>query len=103
VRGKQLKASESNMNKESEFPFERARRVTSQEHEQFKEAISSQFGINLKNRGRPPKNQEEKYEPISIRIHPKVLAWVKEEANKRGIGYQTIINEILLQQIREEV
>ncbi|AFZ51007.1 AT hook motif protein [Dactylococcopsis salina PCC 8305] len=70
------------MNQESEFPFERARRVTSQEHEQFKEAISSQFGINLKNRGRPPKNQEEKYEPISIRIHPKVLAWAKKRSKQ---------------------
>jgi predicted DNA binding CopG/RHH family protein len=24
------------------------------------------------------------------------LAWAKKEAKKRGVGYQTIINEILL-------
>jgi len=89
------------MKKESEFPFDRARRVTPQENEKFKQAISEQFGIKLRKRGRPTKDQEEKYEPISIRLHPKVLAWAKQEAKKRGIGYQTIINEVLLEQIPE--
>ena len=89
------------MKKESEFPFDRARRVTPQENEKFKQAISEQFGIKLKKRGRPTKDQEEKYEPISIRLHPKVLAWAKQQAKKRGIGYQTIINEVLLEQIPE--
>jgi len=89
------------MKKEPEFPFDRARRVTPQENEKFKQAISDQFGIKLKKRGRPTKDQGEKYEPISIRLHPKVLAWAKQEAKKRGIGYQTIINEVLLEQIPE--
>jgi uncharacterized protein (DUF4415 family) len=89
------------MKKESEFPFDRARRVTPQENEKFKQAISEQFGIKLRKRGRPTKDQEEKYEPISIRLHPKVLAWAKQQAKKRGIGYQTIINEVLLEQIPE--
>lgn len=87
------------MKKESEFPFERARRVTPEESQKFREAISEQFGMELKKRGRPVKNEDEKYEPISIRLHPKVLAWAKEEAQKRGIGYQTVINEVLLKQI----
>ena len=87
------------MKKESEFPFERARRVTPEESQQFRQAISEQFGMNLRKRGRPAKNEEEKYEPISIRLHPKVLAWAKEEAKKRGISYQTIINDVLLEQI----
>lgn len=87
------------MHQESEFPFERARRVTPEESQEFRGAISEQFGLKLRKRGRPTKEEEEKYEPISIRLHPKVLAWVKQEAEKRGIGYQTVINEVLLQQI----
>jgi uncharacterized protein (DUF4415 family) len=88
-----------NMSQESEFPFERARRVTPAENQEFRAAISEQFGIDLKKRGRPTKEEEEKYEPISIRFHPKILIWAKEEAKKRGIGYQTVINEVLLAQI----
>ena len=87
------------MNQESEFPFERARRVTPEESQKFRAAITDQFGIELKKRGRPTKEEEEKYEPISIRLHPKVLAWAKEEAKNRGIGYQTVINEVLLDRI----
>ncbi|WP_110985748.1 BrnA antitoxin family protein [Acaryochloris thomasi] len=87
------------MNQDSEFPFERARRVTPEEHQQFKEALSKQFGLQPRKRGRPAKEQDEKYEPISIRLHPKVLTWAKAEAQRRGIGYQTVINEVLLAQI----
>ncbi|WP_277884114.1 hypothetical protein [Nostoc sp. FACHB-280] len=28
-----------------------------------------------------------------------IIAWAKEEAEKRGIGYQTVINEALLEKI----
>ena len=89
------------MNKESEFPFERARRVTPEENQKFRAAISEQFGMELRKQGRPVKNEEQKYEPISIRLHPKVLAWAKAEAQKRGIGYQTVINEVLLERISQ--
>jgi uncharacterized protein (DUF4415 family) len=99
VLEKQQKESAKDMKKESEFPFERARRVTPEESQKFRKAISEQFGIKLKKRGRPIKNEDEKYEPISIRLHPKVLAWAKKEAQKRGIGYQTVINEVLLELI----
>jgi uncharacterized protein (DUF4415 family) len=87
------------MNQESEFPFKRARRVTSEENKKFRAAISEQFGVDLKKRGRPAKEEDEKYEPVSIRLHPKILAWAKEEAKKQGIGYQTVINKVLLGQI----
>jgi hypothetical protein len=36
------------MNREFEFPFERARRVTPAENQAFRAAISEQFGIDLK-------------------------------------------------------
>jgi uncharacterized protein (DUF4415 family) len=87
------------MSQESEFPFDRARRVTPEENQKFRDAIADQFGVTLRKRGRPAKNEEEKYEPISIRFHPKIIAWAKEEAEKRGVGYQTVINEALLEKI----
>jgi uncharacterized protein (DUF4415 family) len=87
------------MSQEAEFPFDRARRATPEENQKFREAIASQFGSEPKKRGRPAKEEDEKYEPISIRFHPKVLAWAKEEAQKRGVGYQTVINEALLEKI----
>ncbi|MDJ0621206.1 MAG: hypothetical protein QNJ63_31470 [Calothrix sp. MO_192.B10] len=59
--------------------FEKARRVTPEENQKFREAISEQFGMKLRKRGRPVKNKDEKYEPISIRLHPKILAWAKED------------------------
>ena len=99
MREKRQKESVRYIKKESEFPFERARRVTPEESQKFRKAISEQFDIKLRKRGRLVKNEDEKYEPISIRLHPKVLAWAKEEAQKRGIGYQTVINEVLLKGI----
>jgi uncharacterized protein (DUF4415 family) len=87
------------MQKESEFPFDRAQRVTPEENQKFREAISEQFGTTLKKRGRPAKDENDKYELISLMLHPKALAWAKKESQKRGIGYQTVINELLLEQV----
>jgi len=49
--------------------------------------------------GRRPKTEKEKYKPISIRLHPLVIEWAKEEAKRRGVGYQSVINETLLELI----
>lgn len=87
------------MSQESEFPFERARRVTAAESAEFRAAIANQFGMMLKQRDRSINTEEEAYELISIRLHPEVLAWAKREAEKRGVGYQVVINEMLLQQV----
>lgn len=46
--------------------------------------------------GRPLKPVEEKHKPISIKLHPEVYAWAKQEAEKKGLGYQSIINKTLL-------
>lgn len=54
------------MSQESEFPFERARRVTPAENKEFRTAISEQFGIDLKKRSRPAKEEEEKCEVSTI-------------------------------------
>lgn len=79
-----------------EFPFESARRITAQEVAAATEAVREQFSIEPPKRGRPAKDESERYEPVSIRLHPKVIEWAKEEAQRRGVGYQTIINEALI-------
>jgi uncharacterized protein (DUF4415 family) len=84
------------MSKPKEFPFHKARRVTAKEVANARKAIEEKLGVNRPNRGRPPKEVTEKFKPVSIRLHPKVLLWAKKEAKKRGVGYQTIINEVLL-------
>lgn len=48
------------------FLFERARRVTPAENQEFRATIVEQFGIDLKKRGRPIEEEEEKYAPILI-------------------------------------
>jgi predicted DNA binding CopG/RHH family protein len=72
------------------------RRVTSEETAMFRQAYINTFGHAPPPRGRPVKEAAEKYKPISIRLHPAILEWAKREAKKRGVGYQTIINEVLL-------
>ena len=79
-----------------EFPFEKARRVTRRELAAARKAIEEKTGVPRQVRGRPPKEEGEKYLPTTIRLHPKVLAWARREARKRRVGYQTVINEVLL-------
>jgi uncharacterized protein (DUF4415 family) len=79
-----------------DFPFATARRITPEEVAAAKAAVKEQFGIEPGKRGRPPKPGELKYEAVSIRLNPQVLVWAKAEGEKRGVGYQTVINEELL-------
>jgi uncharacterized protein (DUF4415 family) len=79
-----------------EFSFAAARRITPEEVAAAKQAAKEQFGIEPGKRGRPPKPGELKYEAVSIRLNPQVLQWAKAEGEKRGVGYQTVINEELL-------
>jgi predicted DNA binding CopG/RHH family protein len=73
-----------------------ARRALPEETEKYRQAIQKTLGVSRSPRlGRPPKG-EDKYKPVYIRLHPSALAWAKREAKRRGIGYQTVINETLL-------
>jgi len=83
------------MKKPKEFPFESARRVTTAETAAARKAIEKKLGVKRPRRGRPPKG-EDKYQPISFRLHPDVLSWAKAEARRRKVGYQTVSNEALL-------
>jgi uncharacterized protein (DUF4415 family) len=85
------------MKSTKEFSFSQARKVTEKETEKFRKAIAEKTGKNRIKRGRPAKDADDKFEPISIRLHPTALAWAKKEAKRRGVGYQTVINEILLE------
>ncbi|MCK4935636.1 MAG: BrnA antitoxin family protein [Elusimicrobiales bacterium] len=83
------------MKKEKEFDFSKARKVKPRETRAFKNAIEKTFNISRPLRGRPPKGID-KYKDVHIRLHPKVLEWARSQAKHRGIGYQTLINEILM-------
>lgn len=83
------------MRKKAEFPFERARKIRPSELRLFRKAYENTLGEKPPRRGRPPKKNG-KYKAIYIRLHPKALIWAREQAARRGIGYQTVINESLL-------
>jgi hypothetical protein len=85
------------MNKIVEFPFDRARKISVSERRFYRKAYENTFGEKPPRRGRPPKGSAERYRDIHIKIHPRALAWTRACAKKQGIGYQTVINEILLQ------
>ena len=96
VRDLQTGRNDGDMAKANDFPFERARRVTPREVEAARKAIEAKLRTKRPRRWRPPKRVTEKYRPVSIRLHPKVIDWAKKEARRRGVGYQTVINEVLL-------
>jgi len=79
------------------FPFDRARRVTTREVDIARKAIEAHTGLTRPPRGRPRKPDTDKYLATSIRLHPKAIAWARHEARRRRVGYQTIINEVLLE------
>ena len=83
------------MSRAKQFPFDAARRVTSREVEAARKAIEAKLGKKRPRRGRPPKGKE-KSRAVSIRLSPRVLSWAKKERRRRGVGYQTVINEVLL-------
>ncbi len=87
------------MKNSKNFPFEKARRITSREVTSGRKAIEEKTGKKRPSRGRPAKSEKDKFIAISIRLHPKVIQWAKKEAKKQSVGYQTIINEILLSKV----
>ena len=76
----------------------KSKKSYTEENQKFRTAISEQFGVKLRKREKTIEIEEE-YALISLKIHLKVLIWAKEEAHKKGIDYQTVINEFLLEKI----
>ncbi|MCM2281716.1 MAG: BrnA antitoxin family protein [Bdellovibrionaceae bacterium] len=85
------------MKNSKDFPFEKARRISSKEVAEGRKAVEEKTGKKRSARGRPAKSSTDKFVATSIRLHPRALAWAKREAKKRGVGYQTVINELLLE------
>jgi uncharacterized protein (DUF4415 family) len=56
----------------------------------------------LRRVGRPPIGEEPR-RLIAIRVDPKVLDSFRREARRRHVGYQTLINEVLAEHIRNRV
>ena len=84
------------MSKIKPFKFEGARRITPDEVKSARKAIEAKLGIKrMPRRGRPPKPPEDRAQPVSIRLSPEVVTWAKAQAAKRGVGYQTFLNETL--------
>src|SRR4051812_45391446 len=52
--------------------------------------------------GRPPIGDEAR-RLIAIRVDAVVLSEFRREARRRGIGYQTLINEVLAGHVRKDV
>ncbi|MGH7772744.1 MAG: BrnA antitoxin family protein [Candidatus Binatia bacterium] len=51
--------------------------------------------------GRPTLGDEPR-KLIAIRMDPKVLAWLRKTADKKGLPYQSLVNEILAEEMRKE-
>ena len=52
--------------------------------------------------GRPPIGDEPR-QLIAIRLDARVLDRFRKEAKRRGVGYQTLINEVLAKHVRRDV
>jgi uncharacterized protein (DUF4415 family) len=52
--------------------------------------------------GRPPIGHERR-QLIAIRVDASVLARFRKEAQRRRIGYQTLINEVLARHVGKDV
>ena len=38
---------------------------------------------------------------IAIRLDPKVVGWLRRTAKKKGLPYQSLVNEILAEEMRK--
>ena len=52
--------------------------------------------------GRRPLGKEPR-QLIAIRIDPGILERFRKEARRRGVGYQTLINEVLASHVQKDV
>ena len=52
-------------------------------------------------RGRPTLGPDTR-QPIALRVDPRVLAAFRKEAKRRGVGYQTLIHEVLVHHVAKK-
>jgi uncharacterized protein (DUF4415 family) len=54
----------------------------------------------LRRVGRPTVGDEPR-KLIAIRLDPRVLGWLRKSAEKKGLPYQSLVNEILAEEMRK--
>jgi len=65
------------------------------------ESSAAQLGA-MRRVGRPPLGDVPR-QLIAIRLDVEVLTQFRREAQRRRVGYQTLINEVLAQHVRKDV
>ena len=79
--------------------FWRARHATLKEVEEGRKAIEAKLGTRRPIRvGRPNKYPGVKLQAIHLKFHPKIVGWAKQRAKRCHVGYQTFLNDFLLEQ-----
>ncbi len=58
--------------------------------------------LSMRRVGRPPIGEQAR-QLIAIRVDPKVLMLLQAQAKRQGKGYQTLINEILTEHVKEAI
>jgi uncharacterized protein (DUF4415 family) len=77
--------------------FKRARHATREDVEAGKKAIEARLGTPRPRRvGRPNKYPDTGLRAIYIKLHPAIVDWAKQKAKRQHIGYQSYINDFLL-------
>jgi hypothetical protein len=89
-----MKAKDEKIERPSIETLRRGRRVTPEEHARFSKALDEKYGVNRPRLGRPSLGPL-KARDIHIRIPPGILERLRAKAGKLGIGYQTLIKQIL--------
>ncbi|MGE5216173.1 MAG: BrnA antitoxin family protein [Chloroflexota bacterium] len=62
--------------------------------------LSDQQLSSMRRVGRPTVAEEPR-KLIAIRLDPKVLGWLRKTAEKKGLPYQSRVNEILVSEMRK--
>ena len=72
----------------------RGHRVSPERHAMFSKALDEKYGVDRPRVGRPSLGPL-KARDIHLRIPPGILERLRTKADKLGIGYQTLIKQIL--------
>mgnify|MGYP003507868500 FL=1 len=79
-----------------------ARRTTRKiDFSDIPEASSAQLGV-MRRVGRPPIGDAPR-QLIAIRVDAGVLEQFRKAARRKGVGYQTLINDVLAKHVRKDV
>jgi hypothetical protein len=89
-----MKAKNDKIERPSIETLRRGRRVTPERHAMFSKALDEKYGVDRPRLGRPPLGTL-KAKDIHLRIPPGILGRLRARAQKLGIGYQTLIKQIL--------